>query len=114
MMALSVIMGMIFGAFRHVKNQSKTKGTIIEVEYTPSASNRRTYKALAEYTVEGKVYHVKSTFRSSSFRTGGKIPVCYNKMKPEEAFFRISISFYFAKAFFFFFGLAVLLQNYHI
>lgn len=114
MIVISIFIGVVFGAFRHVNNQVRTKATIIDLEFDEDEVDHSTVKAIAEYVVDGKQYTVKSSHRSKSYLAGGKVTVCYNRQKPEEAFVRTSGGLYIGMAVFFLFGVAVIIQTYFL
>lgn len=115
MIAVALIIGIGFGAFKRVKNQAKTQGIITVAEYKyDSDSSRSTYGAVIEYTVDNKVYRKKSTYRSTSFRKGKRVTVYYNELSPDEAFIRAGSNVYLCMSLFFIFGTVIIIKTYFL
>lgn len=114
MIAVSILTGIAFGAFKHVENQVRIKGKIIDLEFDQEEVDNSTVKAIAEYIVNGKQYTVKSAHSSKSYIVGGKVIICYDKYKPEDAFIRASGGLYIGMAVFFIIGVVVIIQTYLI
>lgn len=93
---LAIILGLTFGVFQHVPNQSKAIGIIDNLEHKRyySDEDTPTYTAVVAYIVEGVVYHVKSSYRSSSFEEKKKIIVYYNRKVPQQSFIRTQNEIY--------------------
>jgi hypothetical protein len=115
MIAVALIIGFGFGAFKRVKNQVRTIGIVTAADYRYDSDSRKsTYEALVEYHAGGKVYVMKSSYRSSSFQKGKKVTVCYNKLLPEEAFIRTGSNLYLCMSLFFIFGIYVIIKTYFL
>ncbi len=110
---LSFFLGVAFGAFRRVANQKSVQGEIVRLDYTYDSDEKRpTYRAVVEYIVNGQQYHVASSFRSSSFRTGKKKTVYYNQNRPENAFIRPGLCVYIAVAAFGIAGIVLIIKDF--
>ena len=108
LIAMGLLLGAISGVFRKVPNRSAVTGEIVSLErekYTEA--DRTKYWAMVEYCVDGTFYTVKSTYKSSLFRTGQKMRVAYNKACPQQAVVRPGILTYIVVAGFVIAGMAV-------
>ncbi len=93
---IAFIIGLIRGLFKRVPNKQKTDGTIVNTKSQGMSSNGRLlFSAEIEYFVSGKRYIVKSGYHSSSFRTGNKIKIMFDKDFPEKGFICPDLMSYF-------------------
>lgn len=90
----SIIVGILililFGAFKRVPNQKRTKGEIHSNEFSHfendiDGGGSNQYYFYVQYFVDGKEYLLKSKYTSNYMKMGKKITVKYNSKKPEEA-----------------------------
>jgi len=83
---LSLLLGLATGGFKKLPNQHKVKGTIVSLgQHHKRRHNRRVINtAVVLYHVEGKTYHVKSTYQSSHLQPGKSIEVCYDAEDPAK------------------------------
>lgn len=114
MIAASLIIGLAFGAFRHVPNQVRTKGRIIDLEFEKDEIDYTSGSAVALYHAGNKQYVIKTDNRSRSYNKGGTVIVCYNRLRPEEAFIKPKASLYIGMAVFFIAGIFVIIKTYFL
>lgn len=93
-LVVAIFAATLTGMFQRVKNQKTTTGTVVSVECKNETDGASTFYAYVEYEVNGSLYVVKSRNRSSSFRTGQKLKVAYNKEKPNDSFIKPKIEDY--------------------
>lgn len=94
--AVALFAAALTGMFTRVKNQKTTTGVVVSVEYKyDSGEKKPTFYAYAEYEVNGKLYTVKSRNRSSSYHTGQKLKVAYNRENPSDSFIKPTFANYF-------------------
>lgn len=106
---MGITAGAISGIFYKIPHQRVIKGEIVSIERKKTQdSGRTTYGAYAEYYVDGVPYTVKSRYKSTSFRTGQKVRIGYNRENPEQAAIRPNIKTYLVMAGFIITGLAVI------
>lgn len=92
---IAIITAVLTGMFTRVNNQITTVGTVVSVEHQyDSGEKKPTFYAYAEYEVNGATYVVKSRNKSSSYRTGQKLKVAYNRENPGDAFIKPTVSNY--------------------
>jgi len=92
---MGLLLGWITGIFKRVTNQKVTNGEIVNLEERDwHDSKRPVYRAVIEYEVDGRIYTIKSGYKSSSFRNGQKVRVAYDELNPENAFLKAGMSTY--------------------
>lgn len=92
---VAVFVGVITGIFSRVPNQIITPGTVVSTEYKyDSGESKPTYIAIVEYEVDGKIYAVKSRYRSSSYHTGQKMKVGYDSSDPQRSIIKPTVTNY--------------------
>lgn len=68
---------------------------VVSVEHKyDSGEKKPTFYAYAEYEVNEKLYTVKSQNRSSSYHTGQKLKVAYNRENPNDSFIKPTFANY--------------------
>lgn len=93
--AVALFAAALTGMFTRVKNQKTTTGVVVSVEHKYDSSEKKpTFYAYAEYEVNGKLYTVKSQNRSSSYHTGQKLKVAYNRENPNDSFIKPTFANY--------------------
>lgn len=110
---IALLIGAISGVFRRIPNKMITVGEIVSIERERDlGAGGSVYTANVEYYVSGIPYTIKSSFRSSTFRTGQKLGVAYNKGAPEYAFVRPEATTYILMAGFVVAGLVVCYRSF--
>lgn len=87
--AISLLYGYLVGIFKRVANQQTTKGIITNIRYeNDNDQGIHTYRAFIKYTVDGKSHELKSSYKSSNFRSGDTSLVSFDKTNPQNSFIR--------------------------
>lgn len=93
--AVAVFAAALTGMFTRVKNQKTTTGVVASVEHKyDSGEKKATFYAYVEYEVNGELYTVKSRNRSSSYHTGQRLKVAYNRKNPSDSFIKPTFANY--------------------
>lgn len=81
----SIIIAIVSGAFPSIPNKKKEKGKVVGIKReNRTVDERKYYKAVVEFDVEGKKYKVESS-RRGVYKVGQKMRVVYNELDPDEA-----------------------------
>ncbi len=92
--AVAIFAAILMGMFKRVKNQASTSGTVVLRECRNEPGDGSKYYAYVEYIVDGQVYVLKSRNKSSTYHTGQKLKVAFNKHNPNESFIKPTFSDY--------------------
>ncbi len=93
--AVDIFIAALTGMFKRVKHPKTIIGEVVSVEHTyDSGEKKPTFYAYVDYEVNGKLYTVKSRNKSSSYHTGQKLKVAYNRENPSDSFIKPTFANY--------------------
>ena len=108
LIVIALLLGLITGAFRRVPNQGTVMGEIVSLQRERDLDGGRTrYAGSVEYYVDGKPYYVETASKSSTFRTGQRMRVAYDRTDPGRAVVRPKAAIYGIMMAFFMAGLVL-------
>jgi cytochrome c oxidase assembly protein Cox11 len=83
---IGLLYGYIVGVFKVFSNLQTVDGVIKEIRHeSDNDQDIPSYRAFIEYIIDGKSYELKSSYKSSKFRSGDTVLVSYEKSNPKNA-----------------------------